>query len=179
MRTDVRPISGLTEEERAALRSLAVAVYSPEVEAAWPGRLIEWAARQSSVIVWDDTGGQALAHAGLLTRQARWNDGHLKVGGVGGVMTHPEFRGRGFASAAVNHCVQFFREQGDIDFGLLVCEPHLVPFYERLGWRFFSGELFVAQHGKTTKFTLCGTMTIPVRLQAELSGTIDLLGPPW
>jgi len=129
------------------------------------------------VFVWDK--GQPLTHAGIVIRQARWNVGDVKVGGVGGVMTHPEFRGRGFASAAVNRCIQFFREQGDIDFGLLVCEPHLVPFYERLGWRVFPGELVVEQHGVPTKFTLCGSMTYPLRLEAELAGTIDLLGPPW
>jgi aminoglycoside 2'-N-acetyltransferase I len=175
---NVRPVSGLTDEERAALRSLGSAVYPPEVEAAWPGRQIEWATRQWSVIVWNDTGGQALAHAGIVIRQARWNDGDVKIGGVGGVMTHPEFRGRGFASAAVNRCVQFFREQGDIDFGLLVCEPHVVPFYGRLGWQVFPGDLIVKQHGETTKFTPSGSMTYPLRLQADL-GTIDLLGPPW
>ncbi|HEV3003859.1 MAG TPA: GNAT family N-acetyltransferase, partial [Pirellulales bacterium] len=139
MQTDIRPAEGLTDEERAALRSLAAAVYPPEAEAAWPERLIEWAARQWSVMVWNED--QAVAHAGIVIREARWNDSDVKVGGVGGVMTHPEFRGRGFASAAVGRCVQFFREQGDIDFGLLVCEPHLVPFYERLGWRVFPGDL--------------------------------------
>jgi len=60
VRTDLRPTTELTDEERAALRALATAVYPPEVEAAWPGRLIEWATRQWNVIVWDDTGSRAL-----------------------------------------------------------------------------------------------------------------------
>jgi hypothetical protein len=54
-----------------------------------------------------------------------------------------------------------------------------VPFYGRLGWQVFPGELIVKQRGETAKFTLCGSMTFPLRLQADLDGTIDLLGPPW
>jgi len=36
---------------------------------------------------------------------------------------------------------------------LLVCEPGLVPFYERLGWRKFPGDLLVAQRQTTVPFT--------------------------
>ena len=54
-----------------------------------------------------------------------------------------------------------------------------LPFYERLGWRKFPGELLVAQRQTTVPFTFNLPMTIPVRLQEPLIGTIDLLGPPW
>jgi len=39
--------------------------------------------------------------------------------------------------------------------------------------------VLTAVWSKTTRFTLCGTMTLPVRLGDDLGGTIDLLGPPW
>ena len=103
----------------------------------------------------------------------------MKVGGIGGVKTHPAFRGRGFATAAIQRALAFFHEQGDVDFGLLVCEPGLVPFYERLGWRRFPGDLFVTQHEATVPFTFNLPMTTPIRLQELLTGIIDLLGPPW
>jgi hypothetical protein len=68
---------------------------------------------------------------------------------------------------------------GDVDFGLLVCEPDLVPFYERLGWRRSPGELLVAQRQATVPFTFNLAMTTPIRLQEPLTGAIDLMGPPW
>ena len=103
----------------------------------------------------------------------------MKVGGIGGVKTAPAARGRGFAGTAIRLALDFFREQGDVDFGLLVCEPGLVPFYERLGWRRFPGDLLVTQRQETVPFTFNLPMTIPVRVQEALGGRIDLLGPPW
>ena len=103
----------------------------------------------------------------------------VRVGGIGGVKTHPAFRGRGFATAAIRLALDYFHGQGDVDFGLLVCEAGLVPFYERLGWRRFPGELLVTQRQATMPFTFNLAMTIPVRLQEPLAGAIDLMGPPW
>ena len=91
----------------------------------------------------------------VVLRRARYNDCDVTIGGIGGVMTHPEYRGRGFATAAIDRCVDFFREQGDIDFGLLVCERDLIPFYEHLGWQLFSGEFFVTQCVERVKFDFC------------------------
>jgi aminoglycoside 2'-N-acetyltransferase I len=179
MKTGVRLIAELTNDERAALHELNAAVHPPDQAALRPGRSIEWAAQQWSVIVWDDVESQAVAHAGIVVRQARWNDCRVKVGGVGNVMTHPDCRNRGYARAAVNRAISFFREQDDIDFALLVCEPSLIPLYEKLGWRRFPGDLLVEQHGKTIKFTFNFPMTCPLRLTEDLGGTIDLLGPPW
>jgi hypothetical protein len=101
------------------------------------------------------------------------------VGGIGGVKTHPASRGRGFATTAIQRALAFFRDQGDVDFGLLVCELDLVPFYERLGWRRFPGELLITQRQVTVPFTFNLAMTTTIRLQEPLTGTIDLLGPPW
>jgi GNAT superfamily N-acetyltransferase len=178
MRWEVRRVADLMAGEQSALRTLSLAVYPPEVTATWPGRAIEWAPAQWSVVGWDAEGA-ALCHVGAVLREARWNERAVKVGGVGGVKTHPAARGRGFASAAIRRALDFFREQGDVDFGLLVCEPGLVPFYERLGWRMFPGDLLVTQRRVTVPFTFNLPMTIPLRLQESLCGRIDLLGPPW
>src|SRR5262249_49421383 len=112
-------------------------------------------------------------------REARWNDRSVRVGGIGGVKTHPAFRGRGFATSAIQRALDFFREQGDVDFGLLVCERGLGPFYERQGWRKFLGVLLVARRHGAVPFTFNLPMTTAVRLQEPVAGTIDLLGPPW
>jgi len=178
MRWEPRRVADLTADEQAALRTLSLAVYPPEVSAAWPGRAIEWAPHQWSVIGWD-ADGAALCYVGVVLREARWNDRAVRVGGIGGVKTHPAFRGRRFANFAIQRALDFFHEQGDVDFGLLVCKSGLVPFYERLGWRRFPGDLLVTQRQATVPFTFNLPMTTPIRLQEPLGGRIDLLGPPW
>lgn len=178
MRWELRRIADVKEPEQAGLRTLSLAVYPPEIASAWPGRTIEWAAHQWSVIGWDAE-GDAHCYVGIVLREARWNDRAVRVGGIGGVKTHPTSRRRGFATTAIQRALDFFHEQGDVDFGLLVCEPDQVPFYHRLGWRKFPGDLLVAQHRATVPFTFNLPMTTPVRLNEHLAGTIDLLGPPW
>jgi GNAT superfamily N-acetyltransferase len=141
-------------------------------------RAIEWAPHEWGVIGWGAE-GVALCYVGVLLREARWDGRAVKVGGIGGVKTHPASRGRGFAATALRRALDFFRSRGDVDFGLLVCEPALVPFYERLGWRRFPGDLLVTQRQATVPFTFNLPLTTPVRLQEPLGGRIDLLGPPW
>jgi GNAT superfamily N-acetyltransferase len=176
MRWSLQPVAEMTAGEQAALGALTAAVYPPEVAAAWPGHAIEWTPAGHRLIGWD--GGGALCHAGLFVRDAKWNDRPVRVGGVGGVKTHPAARGRGLASAAIRLALDFFRGR-EADFALLVCEPALVAFYERLGWRTFPGELLVRQRGETVPFTFNLCMTAPGSLPELPTGTIDLLGPPW
>jgi hypothetical protein len=178
MKWELRRVADLTENEQAAVRTLALAVYPPDVASAWPGRTIEWTPHQWCVVGWDAQ-GSALCYVGVVLRNACWDTRAVRVGGIGGVKTHPAFRGRGFASTAVRRAQHFFHEQGDVDFGLLVCAPNLTPFYERLGWRMFPGNLLVTQRQAAVPFTFNLAMTTPLRLQEPLSGTIDLLGPPW
>lgn len=168
-----------TAGELDALRVLSSAVFPPEVMENLPGRTIEWSPRQWSVIVWNDDRTQALGHAKIVVRLGRYNGQDLRIGGIGGVMTHPLHRRRGYASAALSRCLEFFRDGVEIDVGLLVCEPALLPFYSRKGWREFTGKLLVTQRGNPEIFTFNTPMTFPIRCQIAPSGTIDLLGPPW
>ena len=175
MQWELRRIADLTAQEQAAVQTLSRAVYPPGAE--WPGRSIEWAAREQCILAWDAT-GQAVCHIGLHLCQGRWNERPVKIGGIGGVQTHPAFRGRGLASDGIGQALDFFRAR-DVDFGLLVCEPALIPFYERLGWQPFDGHLLVIQQHATVPFTFNRPMTIPVQLHESLMGRIDLMGPPW
>lgn len=178
MRWELRRIADLTAKEEAALQTLSLAVYPPEVAAAWPGRAIQWTPHQWGIVGWAAERA-ALCYVGIVLREAHWNDRAVKVGGIGGVKTHPASRRRGFATTAIRQALHFFQEQGDVDFGLLMCQPSLTIFYERLGWQGFSGDLFVTQRQTTVPFTVNLPMSTPIRLQDRLTGTIDLLGPPW
>ena len=112
MRWELRRVPDLTAGEQAALRTLALAVYPPEVATAWPGRAIEWAPHQWGVVGWD-ADGAALCYVGVVLRDARWDDRAVRVGGIGGVKTHPASPGQGFAITAIQRSLAFFHEQGD------------------------------------------------------------------
>jgi GNAT superfamily N-acetyltransferase len=176
MRWELHQVADMTADEVSALRALSLAVYPPEVMAAWPGLAIEWEPAAWRIIGWD--GNEALCHIGVFLRDAKWNDRDVRVGGIGGVKTHPAARGRGFASTAIRLAFDFFRKH-NADFALLVCEPKLIAFYERLGWQTLPGKLLVMQRGATVPFTFNLCMTAPLQLAEPLTGVIDLLGPPW
>lgn len=178
MRVELHRLDELTPDERSALDVLSAAVYPPAIAAAWPGRAIEWAAPEWCAVVWGDR-GDALSHVGIVIRDARLNERAVRIGGIGGVKTLPAERGHGHATAALRRAAEFLSDEAGTEFALLVCEPDLVTFYERSGWRRFPGALLVSQRGATVPFTFNLPMTRPMRRADELDGTIDLLGPPW
>ena len=171
-------IADLTEEGRADLAALSLAVYPPEVSAGWPGRHWEWSAHESAVLT-RTADGELICYIGLVVRSALYGGRPVQVGGIGGVKTHPAARRQGYAAQAVRRAISFFHERGDIGFGLLVCEPHLLGYYRRLGWQEFGGRLLVTQGGVPVEFTLNRVMVCAVQEAGPCAGTIDLLGPPW
>jgi hypothetical protein len=170
-------VAGLGDDDRAALRELSEAVYPPAEWADWPGRRIEWAAAEWCVRVWHE--GRLACHVGILVRDAELDGQTVRVGGIGGVKTHPALRRSGLAGLAMRRAVAFFHEQPAVAFALLVCEPPLLAYYAALGWREFTGRLRVRQHGVSSDFTFEPAMTHGVRSPAPAAGFIDLNGPPW
>ena len=171
-------IAELSEEDRGAVRTLFQAVYPPAETANWPGRHLEWAESEWCVRVWGDD-GQLVSYVGILLREGKHNERPVLVGGVGGVGTHPAARRRGYAKKGMRRAVDFFLENPGVGFALLVCRTDLLPYYARLGWREFGGQLWVSQHGELAEFTFNHVMTIGIASEAPIAGTIDLCGPPW
>ncbi len=178
MRIDTMLVADLTSADRAELRALTAAVYTPDVIATLPQTRVTWAATTWSIRVWDDD-GRLVSHVGMLTRDVEVDGVRTTIGGIGGVKTHPEARGRGYASAALQMASAFFTDDLGVAFVLLVCLPPTVPYYERLGWRRFHGTLLVAQPGGTILFLANLPMALPARAAAPLDGTINLCGYPW
>jgi N-acetylglutamate synthase-like GNAT family acetyltransferase len=80
-----------------------------------------------------------VSHAAIYPRFINTKDGlELKVGCIGGVATHPEYRGRGYATAVLNDCIKKM-EQEDYDISILWTDSH--DFYRRLGWESAGTEL--------------------------------------
>ncbi|MGH8945087.1 MAG: GNAT family N-acetyltransferase [Acidimicrobiia bacterium] len=175
---DIERMHRWPDSDLAALRDLSSAVYPPGEADSWPGRAIRWATPEWGVKVIDDE-GRLICYAGLLMRNASHDGLPVRIGGVGGVKTHPLHRGAGHASAAMRQAQRFFAEDGEVDFGLLVCDDSLIPYYERLGWEVFVGDMLTEQPEGTVRFTFNRVMVLPVARPAPHRGVIDLKGPPW
>jgi predicted acetyltransferase len=173
VRIEIRP--GDAALEQAA--PLFAAVWPPEVRATFSWAHVVWANAEQRVLVWNDA-GELVCHVGLYVRRARWGDDPIKIGGVGGVITREDARRRGYASAAMRVAVAEFKENGDADFGLLVCEPHNFTFYRRLGWRQFAGDVFAEQPQGRVRFDVMTPFVFDLRL-APQGGALDLCGLPW
>ena len=171
-------IADLTAPEREALRALSAAVYPPNRSETWSGATLEWSPAEWCVRVHGERGAVD-SYIGISLREAQLDDRPVRVGGIGGVKTHPSARRRGLAARGMQRAIDFFHEQPDVAFALLVCAPHLIDYYGAQGWREFSGQLLVRQHGATVPFTFNRVMTLGIRSAVPLAGTIDLQGPPW
>lgn len=102
----------------------------------------------------------------------------VKVGGIGGVATLPEYRGRGLASQAMSAAVKFIKADLGLDFGLLITSNHRQTFYEGLGWMVISDDVYFDQpSGKIKNDGL--TMYLPLGSKSWPAGTVDFCGLPW
>jgi RimJ/RimL family protein N-acetyltransferase/predicted N-acetyltransferase YhbS len=171
-------VADLSEADQERVRLLRLAVYPPEQFADWPGWHVEWSTPEWCVRVRDEQ-GTLLSYVGVYLREAQCDGRPVRIGGIGNVKTHPSARGQGLAALGVQRAIEFFREEQDVAFALLVCEPDVLGYYARLGWREFGGRLLVRQHGAAAEFTLSRVMTHAIHSEAPASGVIDLCGPPW
>src|SRR5947199_5333054 len=95
MRIDLKRVTTLVDDERAALKALTAAVYPPEVVAVSPGRHVQWASPDYSVLVFTPE-GELISHVGIVVRTGTLDCAAVKIGGIGSVKTHPQAQGRGY-----------------------------------------------------------------------------------
>lgn len=178
MRVDLKHRRDLSMEEEQATAALSEAVYPPETRDRRPSERIVWA-ETHWVVLLTDPAGSLISMAGLLARQARHDDKPVRIGGLGNVKTHPEARRQGYAEAVVHEARRFLQEHGGLDFALLFCRAHNVPFYRKRGWQTFRGNVLVEQPQGTVRFTAYEVMCQDLDHPAPEAGTIDLCGQPW
>ncbi len=104
----------------------------------------------------------------------------LRVGGVGGVMTPPEHRGKGYASTLMRRAAEIICEHGT--HGFLICAQERLKMYGRVGWQEVTVPTYFRQARHAGRLTFgdathkmvytCGDATWP-------PGEIDLLANPW
>jgi GNAT superfamily N-acetyltransferase len=75
-----------------------------------------------------------VSHAQIVVPDLERDGRRLRIAGVGGVMTYPQFRGEGHGTAVMRRTTDHIRIDASFDVGMLFCEPDVIPFYERFGW---------------------------------------------
>lgn len=167
----------LSDQHTQALKHLRSVVYPPEVLETLPARFFTWTPVQWSVFIWDSD--ELVARVGLVVRDILDNGVAKRIGGIGGVATHPARQGQGLASTAMHEAEKHFREDLNVLYALLFCRPHLVEFYKRLNWKPFEGQVFVEQPAGKIEFSANGAMVLDIKEQATTQGVLDLNGLPW
>ena len=120
-----------------------------------------------------------VSRVGLLTREIISNDKIKTIGGIGGVLIHPESQNKGHASEAMQETARILNEELKVSFALLFCTSRSVEFYKRMNWKSFQGNIFVDQRKGKTEFTGNHPMVLDVREVAPADGSLDLKGYPW
>jgi GNAT superfamily N-acetyltransferase len=150
-------------------------VYTPEFMATAIWRDVVWAQADWRIVICE--ADDVVCHAGVFFRDGLLDGAPVRLCGIGGVMTAPSARRKGYAGAAMKHAAQLMADD-NVDLGLLFCEPHNVRLYRDLGWRLFDGKVHCTQPSGPTIFDMMPTMILPIRMSPE-HGEIDLCGLPW
>jgi GNAT superfamily N-acetyltransferase len=150
-------------------------VYTPEFMATAIWKDVVWAHADRRIVIRESE--RVVCHAGVFFRDGLLSGAPARLCGIGGVMTSPSARKKGYAGTAMKRAAQLMEDEG-VDFGLLFCEPHNVGLYSDLRWRIFPGRVNCVQPSGPMTFDMMPTMILPVRL-TPVDGEIDLCGLPW
>ena len=126
---EIRPIR---ESELEELLDLLCAVHNPKGRERYRGYIEgdpTWRPSQTPVVVVD---GRIVSTLRIWDRRVHVGATPFRMGGIGGVTTHPDYRKRGIATRLMEHAAEYMRDDA-YDLGLLFTG---IParFYRRLGW---------------------------------------------
>jgi predicted acetyltransferase len=153
------------------------AIWGRHIVEKQPWGHIKWANAELRVLIEAPEGGLA-CHVGIYFRTATWNGRKVHVGGIGGVCTREDCRGRGYATLAIDAAIHTMRANEAVRFALLFCESHNFAFYQALNWHPFAGEVYCEQPEARIRFDLMAPFVFDI-VRAPRQGTIDLCGLPW
>jgi GNAT superfamily N-acetyltransferase len=128
-------------------------------------------------LLYAETAGP-VSHAAALKHRARANDQPVLIGGIGGVVTIPAFRKRGYAGRLVREATAFLRDEWQADLALLFCIDRMRGYYERLGWRKAGCEVLLDQPAGKVPSPF-HVMTVSFDSRFETIDTIDLNSASW
>jgi len=104
---------------------------------------LHWQPKTEHVLILEN--GVAVSHVGLVKHIVAVGDRLVIVAGIGGVLTRPDCRGRGFGQMAIQKAEEFAQRSLMTNFGLLFCRTEVCTWYERLGWSQISEPVWIDQ----------------------------------
>ena len=114
--------------------------------AAWPsadGETGPWhdpVLRPRCVLLIHD--GRVVATADILSKHIVHDGEAFEASGLSAVVTDPAHRGRGYGHEVVV-AARLEIERSGADLGIFTCDPPLLGFYERAGWRHLPGTVVI------------------------------------
>lgn len=160
----------LSQAQRVELDALDKLAFTEEMDFGF-----DWSGSEEYVVLRVD--GRLAAMVGMLERTIRVGGREVKVGGVGGVATHPDHRRRGYAGRLLEAAARVLQEKG-CRFAMLFCDQKLVEYYGRSNFRKVDAPLFIISRGERMQIH-------EIKMVRALSGEdwppgeIDLQGLPW
>jgi aminoglycoside 2'-N-acetyltransferase I len=140
------------------------------------GRADRWASPDYYVLLSLDE--QLAGRLGVLDRKVSVGGEIVRVGGIGGVATKPDFRHRGVASAMLAHADEFMKNDLGLEFGLLLCLHEVSPVYANMGWMVVPGPATFTRAGVAATYPN-DTMILRLAGKTWPPGPIDMRGLPW
>ncbi len=140
------------------------------------GRADSWAAPDHYVLLHRQ--GRLAGRLGVFDAKVSVGGEIIRVGGIGGVATKPEFRHQGVASTMLSRAAEFMRKEFRVEFGFLLCRHEVSPVYAKMGWIRVPGPTTFTRAGVVSTYPN-DTMILPLAGKAWPSGPIDMLGLPW
>jgi aminoglycoside 2'-N-acetyltransferase I len=184
MPVDVRPYRELEPGEVAEWERLVRKAYPPsEVRL---GSDLRWADldAETDYLIRFHEGAELRACAWVTKRTVTVSDRDVRIAGIRGVVTDPDYRRRGYGRAVMARAHELMRSFADCDVALLFSSVMAVPFYESLGWRPVAGSVTCEQPAGRIDYTqalpTAPVMPLPLRHAGELLfGPIHVQGFPW
>jgi predicted GNAT family N-acyltransferase len=134
-----------------------------------------WRPKAEQLVLYE--GETPISTCGLLRQTVELCTAALDVGGIGGVVTRPEFRGRGYGGQLLEEALRIFREEYLLDAAMLFCREELVPFYRERGWQVLEAPVSILQ---ATGTVTCPTPVMVYPFQSPWpSGPVHIDSLPW
>lgn len=129
------------------------------------------------VVVW--SGEDPVGFTGVFERDGSIEGRPTRLGGLGGLATHPAWRHRGIATAAIRAAVRELSRPSGPDVALFFAHEAHVPWFEHLGWTKATEPPLFRQPPDICVVAEAPTLVLPLRGGPAPRGRIDLCGLPW
>jgi RimJ/RimL family protein N-acetyltransferase len=167
----IKPRRELSPADQKPLNKLLHRVFSND-----PFNTMSWSKMDWNVLVYVDD--VLASNVEIVQRTVTVNGVPVHVGGIGGVATLPEYRGRGLATRAMSAADKFMKDELGLEYGLLITGTRRKSYYEGLHWMVISDPVYFDQpSGKMENDGIA--MSLALAVKPWPPGVVDFCGLPW